>query len=314
MDTSDTGSGDDGSTGASSGGTSDTSAGGTTATGGTEGTGGTSGGGTTTGASTSDTTSYATTSYTTTSDFTTSDFTTSDITTSDITTSDITTSDITTSETLTTTTMDCTPSGPIYVDPVLGTDDASHGGGPGACAVATIDYALTVATGEIHLANTAFDVTSVITLTDNLSLLCHGAILDGQPAYATWFVTIRIPGDNVTVQECNIVGESNNGYCIDVSGTGVALNANSITACGGSAVRTQANGNTYTGNTIDHNSTHFFFQNSNSAATINDSNFAGSPQYNVACGTGSAINGTNNSATGTKLCDPDCNCPNDFFN
>jgi hypothetical protein len=51
----------------------------------------------------------------------------------------------------------CTPtsaSNPVYVDPVNGADNASHGAQPAQCAYKTLTYALAHATGTINLLNT----------------------------------------------------------------------------------------------------------------------------------------------------------------
>ncbi len=69
-----------------------------------------------------------------------------------------------------------------YVDPQFGTDDLLHGGGAGACAFKTVQFALANSSGSISLATATYAVTSATALTLRgacRQLLCNGATLRG---------------------------------------------------------------------------------------------------------------------------------------
>lgn len=63
--------------------------------------------------------------------------------------------------------------GEAWVDPVEGQDIPTNGGAPGACAFATIEYALTQASGEIRLPSVDFTVAGTLTLTGAQYLNCR---------------------------------------------------------------------------------------------------------------------------------------------
>jgi hypothetical protein len=216
--------------------------------------------------------------------------------------------------------VDCTPTSgqPVYVDPSLGVDDAEHGGASEECAVATIDYALTVADADIVLAPPGYSVQTTIELTGAQRLVCdplRPTTLSGQPSLGTYYATIQLKGVGSGIQDCVIRGDNQNGYCIDVSLTAGdnAIAGNTLSDCGGSAIRFLANGATITDNLINSGSfPNLFFQSAAARATASGNTFVGTPVDNVACGANSLISGTNN--VGSQGCDADCNCAPGFFN
>ena len=216
--------------------------------------------------------------------------------------------------------VDCTPTSgqPVYVDPTLGIDDATHGGAAGECAVKTIGYALTVADADIVLAPPGYSVQTTIKLTGAQRLVCdplRPTTLSGQPSLGTYSVTVRLEGVGSGIQNCVIEGTNANGYCLEVWTTGGnnEIRGNTLSDCGGAAIRFLANGAIITDNVINSASLpNLFFQSSAARATANGNTFVGTPPDNVACGANSLISGTGN--VGSQGCDPDCNCPPGFFN
>lgn len=212
--------------------------------------------------------------------------------------------------------------GTIYVDPTLGTDDAQHGNGPGECAVATLDWALGSTASEIILAEGAtfdldVDPAGPVILGTDRALRCPGAnpaTLSGQPQFGTWNVAVRM-ADGATVEGCVIVGAKKNGYCLEM-GTDGTLNGTDISNCGGAPIRISAlnpTGLSIDSNVIDSPSgAQVFFQSGVGSADISSNTFTGNASQNVACPPNSSgITGSNNTGT---ACDPDCNCPNGFYN
>ena len=204
------------------------------------------------------------------------------------------------------------PGGDVYVDASLGVDDAGHGNGPGACAVQSIQYALTTTADTIIVAGGDYDAAaSLINVPAGKVVKCDpngGSNLNGQANKLSYAVVVELSGGEM--YDCNIIGSDQNGYCVEVTGPST-LFGTYVTQCGGSAVRVVANGSTIDGNTIDHNATHIFYQNASSTGSASANNFMGTPADNVSCGANSAITGTGN--IGTQGCDPDCNCPANFF-
>jgi parallel beta-helix repeat protein len=184
--------------------------------------------------------------------------------------------------------------------------------------VATIDYALTVADADIVLAPPSYAVMTTIELTGAQRLVCdplRTTTLSGQPSLGTYNATIQLRGIGSGIHNCVIRGEDENGYCIDVwlTAGNNEITGNTISDCGGAAIRFLANGATITDNLINSPSaTHLFFQSTAARGTANGNTFAGTPVDNVACGLNSLISGTGN--TGSQGCESDCNCPAGFFN
>jgi len=148
------------------------------------------------------------------------------------------------------------PNGQVaYVDPDNGQDIPGNGGDNGACAFATIEYALTQAPGEIRLPPIDFNVAGTLSLTGAQRLSCSvddnnntqtrligdGAApvvsfdgmanrirdcdVDGQGASAAVVVTSVAPGTSHEVRD-SIVGNAVDG--ILVSGGNVDVNGNNI--------------------------------------------------------------------------------------
>lgn len=114
-------------------------------------------------------------------------------------------------------TCSCTPPTPqstVFVDPVAGTDDESHGGAWGACAYRTLDYALQHAEGTIVVPNVVFtsaDVSFPIVLTARQRLRCDYddnegtfTVFSGSGAYGAGTATIAFEGARNRLERCGV--------------------------------------------------------------------------------------------------------------
>jgi hypothetical protein len=105
-----------------------------------------------------------------------------------------------------------------FVDPTFGADDPAHGGGPGACAYATIDYALAAATGPISLAKATYSSPkSTFKLVADQQLLCNGATLRN-PGDATWHSVVVLYGGANALSDCALDGEGVAQDCVAAYG------------------------------------------------------------------------------------------------
>jgi len=112
----------------------------------------------------------------------------------------------------------CSPvdDGPRYVNAALGVDDDQHGGGSGACAYATLTYAIAQAPRRIRLAageysaNTGETLPFVLTQNQRLSCYDEGAddvaVLSGEGAYNTTTATVVFEGAQNQLQDCGVDG------------------------------------------------------------------------------------------------------------
>jgi hypothetical protein len=143
----------------------------------------------------------------------------------------------------------CVPSSPSvthWVDPSLGTDDASHGAQPGACAFKTITYALAHATGRINLANVAYTAPTEafpLQLSGTQILDCDPnntgtkASLNGSGAFNTLYGTIIISGTANQVLKCDVSSpsgtSSNIVACVNVNTSGPhVIDSSNLHNCG----------------------------------------------------------------------------------
>jgi hypothetical protein len=114
-------------------------------------------------------------------------------------------------------TCSCTPPSPqttVFVDPIDGTDDASHGGAWGSCAYRTLDYALQHAEGTIVVPNMVFtsaEVTFPIVLTTRQRLRCayddnEGTftVFSGSGAYSGGTAAIAFEGARNRLERCGV--------------------------------------------------------------------------------------------------------------
>lgn len=207
-----------------------------------------------------------------------------------------------------------------FVDPMLGTDDASHGGGAGDCAVKTLAYALRVATANIVLAQATYQVDTAILLTGQQRLECDEkarATLRGQPDLSTTALIVRSSGSDNRIKNCILEGEDKNGYCIDHVGNSVsklALEGVSLSKCGGAGVRLGLGNLTLTNSAISTGGVPVALQESGSA-TIVGNTFESGTGADVSCSrTGWSISGRDNKGRGgaAATCDAECNCPVGF--
>lgn len=212
----------------------------------------------------------------------------------------------------------CSPPAPgatIYVNAATGINGPQFGASP-ACPVRTLDYALSVADGDIMVAAGDYPIVSTIVLGTGQQLICDPADparIMGQPLLGTSHKAIRLSGNGSGVQNCMIEGEGTTpGYCIDIDGTNALVSGTMISNCGGAAIRSAGTAPTYLNNVIDNDNSHMFFQLPYATATAIGNTFIGTPQYNVHCNESTAqIAGSGN--TGTEGCNPNCHCPAGFF-
>ncbi len=250
-------------------------------------------------------------------------------------------------------TLNCSPpasaSAPHYVNP-LGSDNiATHGGGSGKCALATIAYALSQATDEIHVSAGIYNVTgSPITLSGTQHLVCDisgGTTLAGQAVFGSSSFSMRLTGNGSAASHCKIAaGGTSPGYCIQITGDDVTLDKLTIANCGGAAIKVDGDAVSITNCTINHTAPNVFFMQPRSANISNNTFHASSTDvkcnklHNYPLGTNTII-GTGNThpggsvtcsggipsgmggaggaggeggAGGVSLDTPDCNCPAGF--
>jgi hypothetical protein len=144
-----------------------------------------------------------------------------------------------------------------FVDPALGTDDASHGTGYGHCGYKTLTYALAHATGQIALQTAVYSAaageTMPIVLTGSQDILCNyanqgpatlrGKGLDNGPGGTFVNVTVAIHGPKNAVYNCNIDGSGGTGFCVAVTTSGPsAIDPHQVIGadignCGGVAIQ-----------------------------------------------------------------------------
>ena len=202
----------------------------------------------------------------------------------------------------------------IYVDSVLGSDDAAHGGGAGDCAVATIDYAISVASAEIRLAAGTYSRTETpIELSTGQSLVCEaGAVISGQGLNVSYNITIDLRNHDTSVAGCTITGAGLGGYCIDIQNQNLnndnaihtnSLSDNVISQCGGAAVRVaglvdlELSGNTITASRA---STPALFFQSSGSATIDNNTFVDG-NWGIHCNQAGVQSGSGNTGTPCNL-------------
>lgn len=200
-----------------------------------------------------------------------------------------------------------------YVDPVLGFDDPNYGGGAGACAFRSLEYALSRAAGKIFLSGGTYPLTETIALSEGQELECDAddpGVLSGQPLYETSHIIVRME-PNTAVRRCVLRGEGTTpGYCIQASGPAV-IEGTQIEDCGGASLRASGTELSIVGNVFASGGTSIFFQ-SGGSAHISDNVFHGGPT-NVTCNAATTVTGTGNSRpAGDVTCSAPCACPDDF--
>jgi len=133
------------------------------------------------------------------------------------------------------------PTAPHYVDPVNGTDDTAHGGGPGACAYQTLTFALTEAQRDIHLFPATYSAnngeTLPFTLGDDQHVICdevsgNRATLLGKGFFpSSSSGVISMSGDHSGVTGCTIVGTGTPTYCINALANGTLIEDSDVSGC-----------------------------------------------------------------------------------
>ncbi len=117
----------------------------------------------------------------------------------------------------------------VFVDADNGVDAPENGAGRGACAYATLDYALSRATGEIVLTDDAYDsenATFPITLTANQYLRCDRSddqvvtTITGSGAVGATTATVVYGGMANGIQWCIIDGEDTADSCVTITSEG----------------------------------------------------------------------------------------------
>lgn len=117
----------------------------------------------------------------------------------------------------------------VFVDAENGSDSATNGAGRGACAYATLDYALSQATGEIVLTDSAYDSTNAtfpITLTDGQYLRCDRdndqvvTTITGSGTFGTGAASVVYTGTSNGIQWCIVDGASTADTCVAVTTEG----------------------------------------------------------------------------------------------
>ncbi len=208
---------------------------------------------------------------------------------------------------------------PHYVDINLGTDDGQHGAAPGNCALKSIPYALSVATGEIHVSADTYPITATIELGGSQHLVCApggGTTISGQPLFGSTHMIIKVVG-SASVSHCNLQGQSiAPGYCIEAfSSNNSVFDRLSLTGCAGAAIRAGEN-ITVTNCDFAHGNVNVFFQTAFNGHISGNQFSAPAPVFDVKCNlSGGTITGSGNTDTGDPsgvTCSTECNCPANF--
>ncbi len=220
-----------------------------------------------------------------------------------------------------------------YVDNTRGSDDTSHGGGPGPCALRTISYALTRATGQIRVAAGTYGAASAelfpLTLTNSQSLVCPTgsarAVIEGPSTNTPR--TLELLGTGNTVRNCVVrpaapPAVGNTAVVVHVGTQG----SHQITSCEIDGRGAAAGLTVLAGARVDVTSTAFIgsarnlFWNSGAMAgspgatgTMTNNTFSGSSTRDIECSTSAAttqiIGSGNTRAGGPVLCLGCSNCP-----
>lgn len=165
----------------------------------------------------------------------------------------------------------------VWVDPVLGADDAQHGTGPGAQAFRTITYALTKTGGDVHLAAGSYSAATngelfPLVLTGEQQLIGQAGVASTgsgpyEPATFPTAMTIVLAGDANEVHDCSVTSappSADAAQCIQIASNGSHLIASSdLHDCGividfggfsGATLRdvTTGTGTPSSGNCLDH--------------------------------------------------------------
>jgi parallel beta-helix repeat protein len=211
-----------------------------------------------------------------------------------------------------------------YVDPSAGTNAATHGGGPGACALQSLDYAVTVAMGSIELAPVDYtDANTVfpIVLTGYQSIDCYednvmmSARITGSGTHGATTASIVINSTQSYVGGCQMDGGGTAGIGIvvdsvgDNDGHGVGYNniqgyatGIEVSATGGNA---DVNNNTLHDNTVAGLS----IVATGASGTIDDNTFENNPTDIVCADASPNVSGGGNMhSTATLTCTTCANC------
>jgi hypothetical protein len=215
-----------------------------------------------------------------------------------------------------------------YVDPVLGTDDATHGGAFGNCAYKTLTYALAHATGQIALATATYSPQSgetfPIVLKGNQGLLCKyttssPATIQGKGLYTQSYVNIAVAfeGTQNALYDCIVNGGGGTGFCMEVHSSGTSsimshlISGANIGNCGGVAVQVDTNfGNLSILNSTFHDSLGVFWVGTNAGGFMQNNTFSANTTDIQCQNADTGVTGSgNHRGGGNTVCVTCGNCP-----
>jgi hypothetical protein len=211
-----------------------------------------------------------------------------------------------------------------YVDPNAGTDDATHGGGPGACAFKTLNYATGVAMGGIELAPVDYTDTNTtfpIVLTGYQSIDCWdddamlSARITGSGTHGATTASIVVNGTQNWVGGCTMDGGTTAGVGIvidsvaDNDGHGIGWNNVQGYATGIQVSTTGGNANINNCTLHDNSVAGLSFAGTGQSGTIDDNTFENNPT-DISCADASPnVSGSGNMhSTATLTCSTCANC------
>lgn len=219
----------------------------------------------------------------------------------------------------------CVPaaSGTRFVDHAQGHDDATHGGGVGACAYKTLTYALAHAPDEISLAEDTYKGGVAgeelpFLLTGQQSLKCNGASLQNEANMGTYDGIVQFAGKRNSVTDCRFDGGHWGGYCLVVNASAAdaakphAVTQSTFTKCDNVTlvVPDGFNGLVISKNTFQLNFASIYFKGTHTGISVVDNTFVGN-NSDVMCDTASpGITGSGNVRGGGAITCSTCgNCP-----
>lgn len=228
-------------------------------------------------------------------------------------------------------TCSCAPSSSditVFVDGVNGTDSVDNGAGFGACAYATVDFALSQANGEIILIEDTYDSTNVtlpITLTGNQQLRCDydydndqfTTSIVGSGPFGASTATIVFEGTTNRVNRCIVDGNNTAEVAIAINSASVAgPNGDDAHAVANSRITNATTGveMTATGDVAffsrceiaNNTTTGLLFTGGDKVGYLDENDFSGNGTDVVCSDPSPELAGDNNGAPSCTGCD---NCP-----
>jgi hypothetical protein len=207
------------------------------------------------------------------------------------------------------------PDNVAWVDPDNGQDVATNGGAPGSCAFATVEYALTQATGEIRLPPQDFTLTETLVLTGEQFINCAfddqnnvRTRLLGSGTYGSDTAAVAFEGTRNGIDDCEIDLQNAGTAAVIVTSTAMGVphfvDDAIIRNSGGDGIRVDGGNVEVTDSTIQDNAgVGLSFTPLDATGNLEDNTFTGNTTADVSCADESmSVVGQNNNLTTCTTC------------